>query len=148
LGDAIATLLEWTGHDVTREFYVNDAGVQVDNVVASLWARILEAAGFQVPFPEKGYHGEYLRETAAQWLVAHPGNTPTSANQPPPDHLRDHVLLAMRAEQDETLARFGVHFDVISSEQAVYEHGKVAAALERFAAEGLSYESEGALWLR
>lgn len=148
LGDAIASLLEWTGHEVTREFYVNDAGVQIDNVVASLWARILEASGHQVPFPEKGYHGEYLRETAAQWLEQHGDRASPAVDSAPPDDLRDYVLGAMRAEQDETLARFGVRFDVISSEQAIYDEGKVAAALERIAAAGLSYESEGALWFR
>ncbi|HRP08169.1 MAG TPA: arginine--tRNA ligase [Gemmatimonadales bacterium] len=148
LGDAIATLLEWTGHEVTREFYVNDAGVQIDNVVASLWARIRQAAGHDVPFPEKGYHGEYLRETAAQWLQANPGSAPVLADQAPPADLRAYVLGAMRAEQDETMARFGVRFDVITSEQAVYDQGKVDAALARFAAAGLSYENDGALWLR
>ena len=70
LGDAIATLLEWAGHDVTREFYVNDAGVQVDNVVASLWARVMQRHGHDVPLPEKGYHGEYLRETASGKAVS------------------------------------------------------------------------------
>lgn len=148
LGDAIATLLEWTGHAVTREFYVNDAGVQVDNVVASLWARILQHRGHDVPLPEKGYHGEYLRETAAQWVGEFAAQLPADPAAPPPATLRPYVLAAMRAEQDETLAAFGVRFDVVSSEQEVYASGKLQRGLDRLAAAGLTYEQDGALWLR
>ncbi|HEY0351042.1 MAG TPA: arginine--tRNA ligase, partial [Gemmatimonadales bacterium] len=68
LGDAIASLLEWTGHAVTREFYVNDAGVQIDKLALSLWARVREQAGYQAQIPEGGYHGEYLLENARQVL--------------------------------------------------------------------------------
>ncbi len=64
LGDAIASLLEWTGHAVTREFYVNDAGVQIDKAAQSLWARIRQEAGYQAEVPEGGYHGEYVKENA------------------------------------------------------------------------------------
>src|SRR5262249_9802513 len=69
LGDAIAALLEWTGHAVTREFYINDAGVQIDRVAESLWARVREATGHAAAIPEGGYHGEYLRENARDVLV-------------------------------------------------------------------------------
>ncbi len=148
LGDAIASLLEATGHSVVREFYVNDAGVQMDNVVASLWARILQHRGIEVALPEKGYHGEYLRETAAAWWQEFGDDRPLGADTPPPPGLRAYVLKAMRAEQDETLARFGVRFDVTASEQRLYDDGKVAAALERLDQAGLSYEQDGALWLR
>src|SRR5690606_15640020 len=148
LGDAIASLLEATGHDVTREFYVNDAGVQIDNVVASLWARILQQRGFDVEMPEKGYFGEYLKETALEWLEEHGDGVELSADAPIPQGLRSYVLRAMRVEQDATLEKFGVRFDVIASEQSLYDNGKVAAALERLAAAGLTYEQDGALWLR
>lgn len=147
-GDAIATLLEWAGHQVTREFYVNDAGVQVDNVVASLWARILQRHGHDAPLPEKGYHGEYLTETAEKWWHEHGGDRIPDRDDEPPAGLRAFVLREMRAEQDETLARFGVRFDVISSEQQVYDSGQVQAALDKLAQAGLTYEQDGALWLR
>jgi len=68
LGDGIASLLEWSGHSVVREFYVNDAGVQIDKLAQSLWARVREAAGYLATIPEGGYHGEYLRENARQVL--------------------------------------------------------------------------------
>jgi arginyl-tRNA synthetase len=148
LGDAIATLLEWSGHAVTREFYVNDAGVQVDNVVASLWARVMQRHGHDVALPEKGYHGEYLRETAETWWREHGGERSPDFGDEPPAGLRAFVLREMRAEQDATLARFGVRFDVISSEQHVYDSGQVQAGLDRLAAAGLTYEKDGALWLR
>jgi len=62
LGDAIASLYEWTGHAVTREFYINDAGVQIDRLAASLWARVKQEAGLPAVIPEGGYHGDYARE--------------------------------------------------------------------------------------
>lgn len=148
LGDAIATLLEWTGHAVTREFYVNDAGVQIDNVVASLWARILQGQGHDVPLPEHGYHGEYLVETAAAWWRDHGGARAMAADAEAPATLRAYVLHAMRAEQDATLATFGVRFDVVTSEQEVYASGRVDRALARLAAADLTYAQDGALWLR
>ncbi len=69
LGDAIAALLEWTGHTVTREFYINDAGVQIDKLAESLWARVRQEAGHEATIPEGGYHGEYLRENARDVLA-------------------------------------------------------------------------------
>lgn len=148
LGDAVAALLEWTGHTVVREFYINDAGVQIDNLVASLWARILDRQGHRVDLPEGGYHGAYLVETAERWVAEHPDALPAGTDDAPPATLRDYVLAAMRDEQDDTLARFGVRFDVLSSERDVHASGKVQAALDRLASAGLSYERDGALWLR
>ena len=70
LGDAIASLFEWTGHAVTREFYINDAGLQIDRLAASLWARVKQETGLEAAIPEGGYHGEYLRDNARQLLAA------------------------------------------------------------------------------
>jgi arginyl-tRNA synthetase len=148
LGDGIAALLEWTGHDVTREFYVNDAGVQITRLAESLWARVQQAAGRVAEIPEGGYHGEYL-QTAATELLAREGRA--FADLPVAEGVarcRGAVLLMQRAEQDETLAGFGVRFDVLSSEQALYDKGEVAAGLARLEAAGLTFEQDGALWLR
>src|SRR5690349_5463289 len=68
LGDAIAALLEWTGHTVTREFYINDAGVQIDRLAESLWARVRELVGHPTAIPDGGYHGQYLLENARELL--------------------------------------------------------------------------------
>ena len=148
LGDGIAALLEWSGHEVTREFYINDAGVQIDKLARSLWARVREAAGHPAAVPEGGYHGAYLQERAQALLAREGGGF---AGLPEPEGLarcRAHALAAMRAEQDEDLRLFGVRYDVHTSEQALYDAGRVAHGLDVLAARGLTYESEGALWLR
>ncbi|HET9134498.1 MAG TPA: arginine--tRNA ligase [Gemmatimonadales bacterium] len=148
IGDVIATLLEWTGHDVTREFYINDAGVQIARVAESLWARVQQAVGREAAIPEGGYHGVYLVENAAELLRTEGrafADLPAEAGIA---RCRAAALRMQRIEQDETLATFGVRFDVMASEQGIYDDGKVQAALDRLAAAGLSYEQDGALWLR
>jgi arginyl-tRNA synthetase len=148
LGDAIASLLEWTGHAVTREFYVNDAGVQIEKLAQSLWVRVRQLAGYQADIPEGGYHGEYLRENARQ-VLQHQGRS--FAELPEAEGIercRALIVGIQREEQDRDLKEFGVTFDVTSSEQAAYERGGVERALTLLASRGLTYESEGALWLR
>jgi arginyl-tRNA synthetase len=148
LGDGIAALLEWTGHGVIREFYVNDAGVQIARLAESLWARVQQAVGRPAAIPDGGYHGEYLVEAATQLLATEGGEFADLDELVGVARCRTAVLAMQRAEQDATLAEFGVHFDVISSEQAVYEAGDVAAALARLHDGGFTFEEEGALWLR
>ncbi len=148
LGDGIAALLDWTGHDVVREFYVNDAGVQIDRLAQSLWARVQQAVGRAAEIPEGGYHGEYLAENAAQ-VLAREGRA--FADLPDDEGIarcRALALVLQREEQDRDLADFGVRFDVMSSEQTIYDRGLIGHALELLAARGLTYEKDGALWLR
>ncbi len=148
LGDGIASLLQWTGHRVTREFYINDAGTQIDKLAQSLWARVQQAVGRPAEIPEGGYHGEYLKEIA-QAVVQEQGAA--FADLPEDEALsrcRAIALAAQRKEQEELLADFGVRFDVTSSERAMYDEGKVAATLDLLAVKGLTYESQGALWFR
>jgi arginyl-tRNA synthetase len=148
LGDAIAALLEWTGHAVTREFYINDAGVQIDRLAESLWARVRELAGQPASIPEGGYHGQYLRENARELLDR---EGPAFAELPAEEGIRRARRAALelqRQEQDRDLAEFGVRFDVMSSEQSIYDSGRVARALELLRARNLTFEAEGALWLR
>ncbi len=148
LGDGIASLLEWAGASVVREFYVNDAGVQIDRLAESLWARIQMAAGRDVAIPEGGYHGEYLAEAAAQ-ILSREGAA--FAELPATEGIarcRQLAVAMQREEQDRDLADFGVRFDVVSSEQAIYDRGEVAAALADLEARGLTFEKDGALWFR
>jgi arginyl-tRNA synthetase len=148
LGDAIASLLEWTGHAVTREFYVNDAGVQIDKLAQSLWARVRQEAGHDAEIPEGGYHGEYLRENARQ-VLAEEGRTFADLPQEEGIERCRHIAVRLqRAEQDRDLVEFGVNFDVITFEQAAYNSGGVDRTLELLARRRLTYEAEGALWLR
>ena len=148
LGDGLAALLEWTGHRVTREFYVNDAGAQIDKLAQSLWARVQQVAGRSATIPEGGYQGEYLVELARH-IVEKEGKA--FADLPAEEGLRRCRVLgvaAERAEQDADLAAFGVRFDVVSNESDIYRRGVIAATLAELAAKGQTYTDEGALWLR
>jgi arginyl-tRNA synthetase len=148
LGDAIASLLEWTGHDVTREFYINDAGVQIDRLAQSLWARVRELAGHPSSIPEGGYHGEYLKENAREVLASEGRSFAELREEEGIRRCRALILRIQRAEQDRDLAEFGVRFDVMSSEQTIYDSGRVEQAIQLLTDRGLTFESEGALWLR
>jgi len=148
LGDGIAALLEWTGHTVMREFYVNDAGTQIDKLARSLWARVQQAVGRAAEIPEGGYHGDYLVELAAA-IVAREG--PRFADLPEEQGVRrcrEIGVESQRAEQDEDLREFGVKFDVISFESSLYREGLLEQTLKDLAARGYTYERDGALWLR
>ena len=136
LGDAISRLLEWTGWDVSREFYYNDAGNQIDNLTASVQALI---RGQSVP--EKGYHGEYIKEIAAQYTAAYPD----SDN---PDQVRQFAVRVLRAEQDRDLQAFGVYFDTYYLESSLYTDGSVEKTVARLRESGYAYQEDGALKLR
>ena len=147
LGDAIAALLEATGHDVVREFYVNDAGLQIERLAASLWARVQQAAGREAEIPEGGYHGAYLEELARQMLR----QEPTVAELPESEGLarcRDAAVRTQREEQNRDLADFGVEFDVVYNESDLYRQDLLAETLAELDGRGLTYEQDGALWLK
>ena len=144
LGDAIAALLEWTGHRVTREFYYNDAGVQIANLAASVQARVREAMGEPLVLPEGGYHGEYIKEIAATYRREFP-NDPRADQL---DQVRRLAIRELRREQDLDLQALGVAFDVYYLESSLYDDGKVDAVVGALTHRGQTYENEGALWLR
>jgi arginyl-tRNA synthetase len=148
LGDGIAALLEWTGWAVTREFYVNDAGTQIDKMARSLWARVQQAAGRPGTIPEGGYHGEYLNELAAAVLKKEGKGFADLAEDEGVRRCREIGVTAERAEQDEDLRQFGVRFDVVSSESTIYERRLIDATLAELGAKGHTFEADGALWLR
>jgi arginyl-tRNA synthetase len=148
LGDGIAALLEWAGAEVVREFYVNDAGVQIDRVAESLWARVQQQVGREAAIPDGGYHGEYLAE-AAEAVLAREGAA--FADLPAAEGVarcRRMAVVMQRAEQDRDLADFGVRFDVTTSEQAIYDRGDVSRTLAQLGEQGLTFERDGALWFR
>ncbi len=148
LGDGIASLLEWTGHAVTREFYVNDAGTQIDKLARSLWARVQQAVGRPADIPEGGYHGEYLIELAAA-VLAREGRSFADLPQDEGERrCREIGVQSQRAEQDEDLREFGVKFDVTFFESSVYRDGLLDQTLADLRARGYTYERDGALWLR
>jgi arginyl-tRNA synthetase len=137
LGDAIATLLETTGWKVTREFYYNDAGAQIENLAASVEARLNELEGKPVQIPEGGYHGEYIREIAERYKEDRDGLP-----------VREFAVRELRKEQDLDLQAFGVRFDRYFLESSLYTDGMVDDTVRLLIASGKTYEHEGALWLR
>ena len=148
LGDGIAALLEWTGHRVTREFYVNDAGVQIDKLARSLWARVQQAVGRTAEIPEGGYHGEYLTELA-RTILAREGRR--FADLPEEEGVRRCRAIGIesqRAEQDKDLGEFGVRFDVVFFESSLFGEQSIERALADLSARGYTYEQDGALWLK
>ena len=148
LGDGIAALLEWTGHAVTREFYVNDAGTQIDKLARSLWARVQQAVGRPAAIPEGGYHGEYLVELAATILAREGRRFADLPEDEGVRRCREIGVESQRAEQDADLREFGVKFDVISFESSLYRDGLLQQTLNDLATRGYTYEQDGALWLR
>src|SRR4051812_43417440 len=125
LGDAIATLLETTGWKVTREFYYNDAGAQIDNLALSTQARVREVAGDSVTIPEGGHHGEYIREIAERYVAEHPGDRKGNDVKA----IQVFAVLELRKEQDRDLQAFGVKFDKYFLESSLYTEGKVEATI-------------------
>jgi arginyl-tRNA synthetase len=137
LGDAIAALLEWQGHQVTREFYYNDAGAQIDKLAWSVQARARGLKPGDAGWPEEGYAGEYIEDIARE--IADPDDL---------DAIRRHAVEYLRKEQDIDLRAFGVRFDVYYLESSLYTEGRVSAVVEAWTAKGKAYEKDGALWLR
>jgi arginyl-tRNA synthetase len=104
LGDAISTLLEYTGWNVDREFYYNDSGAQIANLALSVQARVRELGGVALAIPEGGYHGDYIREIAERYVAEHAGD----ASGDDLDAMRVFAVAALRHEQDLDLQAFGV----------------------------------------
>ena len=142
LGDALANLLRWQGAAVTREFYYNDAGQQIQNLAVSVRVRAQELLGEHAPFPEDGYRGEYVRELAQRYLdeVSHDlGDI---------EPIRRFAVAELRKEQDRDLQAFGVSFDNYYLESSLYTDGRVDATVLRLIASGKTYTDDGALWLK
>ncbi|HEX6692931.1 MAG TPA: arginine--tRNA ligase [Burkholderiales bacterium] len=137
LGDAIAALQEARGHAVTREFYYNDAGAQIDKLAWSVQARARGIKPGQPGWPEEGYAGEYIEEIARE-----------ISNANDLDAIRRHAVGYLRKEQDADLQAFGVKFDVYYLESSLYTDGRVDKTVNALKASGKTYDKDGALWLR
>jgi arginyl-tRNA synthetase len=147
LGDAIARLLESQGYRVAREFYVNNAGTQIDKLAVSLWARVQQLVGRQAEIPEGGYHGEYLVELARQIVE---GEGRKNADLPEAEGLalcRRFALTSEQQEQNRDLVDFGVSFDVWFYESDLYSRELIEQTVTELKDRGVAYEKDGALWL-
>ncbi len=153
VGDCLSRLLAANGWDVTREFYYNDAGAQIDNLTKSVLARAQGIAPDDASFPENGYHGEYIADIAAAYLaketvVADDIKVTASGDLADVESIRHFSVAYLRHEQDLDLRAFQIQFDVFSLESALYESGKVEETVQALIKSGHTYEEEGALWLR
>ena len=150
-GDGVARILEYAGHKVTREYYVNDWGRQMQLFGASVAARYGQLFGLDTQVPEDGYQGDYVIGIA-ELMRDEVGDTYAGRVNPPDDEVlavfaergRDLMLRTMTAE----LQRFRVRFDAFFSETTLHEGGAVQRGLDALIASGDAYESEGALWFR
>jgi arginyl-tRNA synthetase len=148
LGDAAAELLAWAGWSVHREFYYNDAGEQIMRLARSVWARYQEALGEAVEFPPDGYHGEYIRDIAAQLVKDHGDAFRGDSSDEALDTLRKYAVKVLRDEQNRDLDDFRVHFDEFFLESSLYTSGRVEETIRRLRETGYVYEKDGAVWLK
>ncbi|TCZ83339.1 arginine--tRNA ligase [Lysobacter sp. N42] len=153
IGDCIARVLEANGWDVAREFYYNDAGVQIHNLAISVQARAQGRGPDDAGWPEDGYRGDYIIDVAQAYLrgesVEVEGHTVTAARDPGDlDAIRQFAVAWLRREQNLDLEAYGVSFDVYFLESSLYTDGKVEETVRELIAKGHTYEDGGALWLR
>jgi arginyl-tRNA synthetase len=142
VGDALARLLEASGADVSREYYVNDAGAQIER-----FGRSLQAVALGRPVPEDGYQGDYV-QTVAQQVV---GSTPGLLGLPEDEQIAvfaEKGVAAMVADIRATLDGFGVHFDTFFSEKTLHDSGALEKAVTTLREQGHVFEADGAVWLR
>jgi arginyl-tRNA synthetase len=147
VGNAMANLLAFAGADVEREYYVNDAGQQVEKLALSAEARFRELSGEPLEIPEGGYHGEYLADVTRAIAEANPG----LADMPAAERVtffKKAAIERLVESQRCDLAGFGVEFDRWFRESELAEAGAVAGTLEKLRASGETYEKEGAVWLK
>ncbi|HEY0845611.1 MAG TPA: arginine--tRNA ligase [Noviherbaspirillum sp.] len=154
LGDALSSLLEAQGYEVTREFYYNDAGAQIGNLAFSVEARARGYKPGDPHWPEAAYNGDYIADIAADFLLkktvaASDGEPVTgTGDENDIDSIRKFAVAYLRHEQDLDLQAFGIKFDNYYLESSLYTDGKVDAAVDALIKAGKTYEHEGALWLR
>ena len=143
-GDTLARLLATQGYAVSREFYYNDAGAQINHLGLSVQARLRERAGIDAPFPEDGYRGLYITEIAERYVLENPQDLKGEDI----DAVRKFAVAALRHEQDLDLKAFDVQFDVYYLESSLYTDGLVEKTVEHLVKTGHTYEQDGALWLK
>lgn len=153
VGDCLARLLDANGWAVTREFYYNDAGVQIDNLTHSVHLRCQGMTPDDPLWPEAGYRGEYIADVATAYLnketvVADDVQVTATGNVDDLESIRAFSVAYLRHEQDLDLRAFQIKFDVFSLESALYTEGKVEDTVQSLIASGHTYEQDDALWLR
>ena len=148
VGSSLANLLKAAGYNVTREYYINDAGNQINNLAASVNARYLEAYGIDVEFPENGYHGHDIIETAERIKRIYGDKFLHMDEEKRIEEFRTIALKEKLAALKEDLEAFNVTYDVWFSEQTLHDANKIKEACDYLTERGYMYEKDGALWLK
>jgi arginyl-tRNA synthetase len=141
IGDVLGNILNLLHNNVTKEFYINDAGSQIQKLGNSFKIRCLQQLGQDVTLPEEGYQGQYLVELAQQCIQEHP-DVATKDDSFFDAYAQDHLLAAIK----KTLETYGIVYDVWFSEKTLHDSGAVQEAVNVLTKNGYTYESEGALW--
>lgn len=153
VGDSLARIMAANGYDVTKEFYYNDAGAQIDNLTLSVKSRIDGVTPDDVSWPADGYRGDYIIEIANDFLakktvIADDRSIVASGDANDLENIREFAVAYLRHEQDLDLQAFDVKFDNFFLESSVYKDGSVDNVVETLTTNGFTYEEDGALWLR
>ena len=153
VGDCLCNVLHAAGWNVTREFYYNDAGMQIDNLTRSVQLRCRGITPEHPSWPDEGYRGDYIAEVAEAYMAqetveADDQHVKASGDVNDAEAIRHFAVAYLRREQDIDLRAFGVNFDVFALESALYSEGKVAEVVDKLIASGHTYEQDDALWLR
>lgn len=148
VGDSICRIMKAAGYDVTREYYINDAGNQIENLAKSLHARYLQEFGYDVQMPEDGYHGQDIKDIAKLVKEEYGDQFVNAQYEDIREQLRAIGIKYELEKIKNILDEFRVSFDVWSSETKLYTENKIVPALEKLKAAGYTYEQDGALWLK
>jgi arginyl-tRNA synthetase len=148
VGDTLCNILEKAGYEVTREYYINDAGNQIHNLAQSVEARYFQALGMDKQVPEDGYHGADIIEIGKRLASEHGDQYVKASDEDRYQFFRQYGLKDELAKLQKDLDSFRVPFDVWYSETSLYENGKIDAALQSLHEKGMTFELDGATWLR
>ncbi|HLR10948.1 MAG TPA: arginine--tRNA ligase [Sporosarcina sp.] len=148
LGDALCNVLDFAGYDVEREYYINDAGNQIDNLARSVEARYFQALGVEMDMPEDGYRGQDIIEIGKQLVEEYGDKYQNVSEQERYDFFRSYGLEVELNKLKTDLANFRVQFDNWFSETTLYGSGKIENALNKLRENGHVYEEDGATWFR
>ena len=148
VGDSLCNVLDFAGFDVSREYYINDAGNQINNLAYSLEARYKQALGMDAEMPEDGYHGPDIIGIAGKLAEEFGATILDKSDEERFKFFREHGLKLELAKLQNDLKNFRVEFDVWYSETSLYENGKIDVALDKLKANGHVFDEEGATWFR
>jgi len=144
IGDVLGNVLNFIGHEATREFYINDAGAQIDKLGKSLKIRCEQQLGFDVIMPEEAYHGEYMIELAKKCIAEHGKEVLEQPDLFFQNYGKEYLLERIK----QTLKSYGIIFDVWFSEKTLHVDGAIESSLDYLSSKGHLYEADGALWFR